>query len=547
MKNLYFFIASFFLCAAVNAQCTIDGTNVPTPGVYPTAANLPHIQQGTFYDETVQGRIQSSGDTSVLGFTINIRVDSVRIDSITGRPAGINWAKNPNTLPGGGVGCIRFSGTTTAPTGTYPLTAWGTAYLYLSNTPAGAADGPRAVTGNLNQYSPFGGYYLTVDAGNTLSVTTSKTDVSCFGGNNGTATVTPTGGSNYTYAWSPNVGSGATVSNLTAGTYNVTVTSNGSTTATASVTITQPTQVTASGSATPSTGSNGTATVTPGGGTPGYTYVWNNTQTTATITGLAPATYTVTVTDSKGCTTTASATVNNGGNTLSVNITKTDITCFGAANGTATANASGSSGYTYSWSNSGNTATISNLSPGTYTVTVSASGSSVTASVTISQPSAFTATTGTTASSGSNGVATVTATGGTPPYTYSWSNSNTNDTVSGLAPGTYTVTVNDSRSCTVSASATVVVTGINDIEANYTLSIFPNPANDVVNVTAAIPAGEVNVRVLNLAGQVVYMARQNSSGNYKATINCDGFTAGVYVLELSAANQIARNRFVIAK
>lgn len=547
MKQLFFFIASFFMYTAVSAQCTIDGSNLPAPGVYPTAANLPHIQQGVFYDETVQGRIQSSGDTSVLGFTINIRVDSVRIDSITGRPAGINWAKNPNTLPGGGTGCVRFSGTTNASAGTYPLTAWGTAYLYLSNTPAGAADGPRAITGNLNQYSPFGGYYLTVDAGTTLSVSASKTDVNCFGGNTGTATVTPTGGSNYTYAWSNN-GNTASISGLTAGTYTVTVTSNGSTTATASVTITQPTQVTASGSATPSTGSNGTATVTPGGGTPGYTYVWNNNQTTATINGLAPATYTVTVTDSKGCTATASATVNNGSNTLSVNVTQTDVTCFGLNNGSATANASGSSNYTYNWSNNATTATVSNLSPGTYTVTVSANGSSVTASVIITQPAALTATTNSTASSGSNGVAIVTATGGTPPYTYSWSNNSTNDTITGLAQGNYTVTVSDSRSCTVTSIATVVVlTGINNIDANYALSVYPNPANDVVNVTAEIPSGDVNVRVLNLAGQVVYTAHQYSSGSYKAAINCADFTAGVYVLELNAANQIARKRFVIAK
>jgi hypothetical protein len=46
--------------------------------------------------------------------------------------------------------------------------------------------------------------------------------------------------------------------------------------------------------------SDGTATVVASGGTPGYTYVWSNGATTATITGLMPGTYTVTVTDNNG-------------------------------------------------------------------------------------------------------------------------------------------------------------------------------------------------------------------------------------------------------
>lgn len=49
--------------------------------------------------------------------------------------------------------------------------------------------------------------------------------------------------------------------------------------------------------------------VTATGGTTAYTYLWSNAATTASITGLTAGTYTATVTDANGCTTTVSATV----------------------------------------------------------------------------------------------------------------------------------------------------------------------------------------------------------------------------------------------
>ncbi|WP_431242796.1 SprB repeat-containing protein [Flavobacterium sp. P21] len=75
-----------------------------------------------------------------------------------------------------------------------------------------------------------------------MPATLSKTDVSCFGGNNGTATVSGISGgaTPYTYSWSPSGGSNATASSLTAGAYSVTVTDNEGTQITRNVTINQP-------------------------------------------------------------------------------------------------------------------------------------------------------------------------------------------------------------------------------------------------------------------------------------------------------------------
>ena len=70
---------------------------------------------------------------------------------------------------------------------------------------------------------------------------------------------------------------------------------------------------TVTGTSVPCAGSGvGTASVVAAGGTPGYTYAWSNGQATALITGLNAGTYTVLITDSKGCTSTGSQTITSG-------------------------------------------------------------------------------------------------------------------------------------------------------------------------------------------------------------------------------------------
>src|SRR5690606_5016138 len=150
---------------------------------------------------------------------------------------------------------------------------------------------------------------VTVGQPAALTLTPSQTDVSCFGGSNGTATVTPTGGTgSYTYSWSPYGGTAATASGLAAGTYTVTVTDANSCQETHTFTIEEPTALTLTPSQTDVScfgGSNGTATVAVSGGTPGYTYSWSPYGgTAATASDLAAGTYTVTITDANSCQTT---------------------------------------------------------------------------------------------------------------------------------------------------------------------------------------------------------------------------------------------------
>ncbi|MTH18242.1 VWA domain-containing protein, partial [Flavobacterium sp. LC2016-01] len=169
---------------------------------------------------------------------------------------------------------------------------------------------------------------ITQPAAALALAASSKTDVLCYNASTGSVTagvVTNSVGTvNYSWKNSSNVvvGTTASVPNLPAGTYTVTVTDDCSNQSN-SVTIEQPgaalvasvntkTDVSCKGDAT------GSATASATGGTAGYTYSWNTVpvQTGATATGLKTGTYTVTVTDSKGCTDDETVTIGEPSNVL---------------------------------------------------------------------------------------------------------------------------------------------------------------------------------------------------------------------------------------
>jgi len=134
---------------------------------------------------------------------------------------------------------------------------------------------------------------------------TSQTNNICNGDALGSLTVTASDGTTpYTYNWS-NTATTATISTLGAGTYTVTVTDAGGTTATSSATITEPTALNTTISSQTNVAcfgeSTGSLTASVTGGTSPYTYNWNSGETSATITGKAAGTYTVSVLDNNGC------------------------------------------------------------------------------------------------------------------------------------------------------------------------------------------------------------------------------------------------------
>ncbi len=139
-------------------------------------------------------------------------------------------------------------------------------------------------------------------------VTPSHTNVTCNGGNNGTAAVSVTGAVGpYTYSWSPSGGTGAAASNLAAGTYVCTIKDANLCQTTQNITVTQPPAIVVGASADvticagATTGLISIAT----GGTPGYTYLWqpgNLSGSTQFVTPAATTQYIVTATDASNCT-----------------------------------------------------------------------------------------------------------------------------------------------------------------------------------------------------------------------------------------------------
>ncbi len=267
-----------------------------------------------------------------------------------------------------------------------------------------------------------------------LIVISDSTNVSCTGGDNGTATVQASGGTGpYTYLWDINAGNQTetTAIGLPIGTYNVVVTDANGCTANVWVTITQPsssislvvttTDVTCFG------GNDGTATVVASGGVPPYSYLWEPTgQTNSTATNLTMGTYSITVTDINGCITQPGIVINEP-LPLSATIETTPVSCFGGNNGTATITPSGGTfPYTIQWDSlTGNQtgATATFLASGNYGVIITDSnGCEDSVNVTITQPlsalSSQISTTTVTCFGGDDGTAAVVAMGGTSPYSY---------------------------------------------------------------------------------------------------------------------------------
>jgi gliding motility-associated-like protein len=146
----------------------------------------------------------------------------------------------------------------------------------------------------------------------------STTDVSCFGLNDGGATVSTSGGSApYGYSWSPSGGTAATASNLVAGNYTVTVTDALGCVGSANITISEPTQIAITETIVNENcgQDDGSISVSASGGSGSYNYSWTpNGETTSSITGLTGGNYTVNVTDSDGCSVNESYTVLTVGN-----------------------------------------------------------------------------------------------------------------------------------------------------------------------------------------------------------------------------------------
>jgi len=257
---------------------------------------------------------------------------------------------------------------------------------------------------------------------------------------------------------------------------------------------------------------------------------------TLTITGATAAMngyqYRAVASNTSGSATSTAATLT----VVSISTTgsKTDVACNGGSNGSATVVPSGGvAPYSYSWAPFGGTAaTATGLSAGTYTVTVTDnSGCQTTRTFTINQPasavSGTTVVTNVACNGASNGSINLTPAGGTAPYTFNWGGGITTEDRTGLAAGTYTVTITDANGCTATVNATVTQPASAVSGTTVVTNVACNGAsNGSINLT---PAGGTAPYTFNWGGGVTTEDRTGlAAGTYTVVItDANGCTATV--------------------
>ncbi|NRA11247.1 MAG: gliding motility-associated C-terminal domain-containing protein, partial [Crocinitomicaceae bacterium] len=380
-----------------------------------------------------------------------------------------------------------------------------------------------------------------------------SSNISCFGSNDGSITLTNTQGSTNSYSWSSIDGSGLITSNenqtgLSGGTYDVTITDSNGCSILRSVTLMEPTELMGtiavssySGGVNISCNGLSDATIDFGitGGTPDYNYAWSTTNgsgvspSSENQNGLSAGTYLITVTDSTGCFVTDSVTLVeptllNASSAISTFPSGDNISCNGFLDGTIDLMITGGvAGYSYDWNTIDGNGLISTdedqtgLSAGTYTViTEDDNGCKTTTIFTLIEPTLLTANINVLSNysglaiscTGQNdGEINGEIQGGSPGYNNVWNTTpgNSGLLLTGLGEGIYTITTIDTNGCVAMATE--------EISGNLLPVLNPDPGMEVclgetvafssnVNSTAMCSWVLSNGMVLNQSGEnVLYL------------------------------------------
>jgi len=298
------------------------------------------------------------------------------------------------------------------------------------------------------------------------------THVLCYGESNGTATVEVSGGTTpYVYDWgTSSLSTTQTASDLLAGTHTVIVKDFNNCETTTPLTISQPDPIAiavlANEAATCYGFTNGSVNVAASGGSGIYTYVWSNGQVGTSATNLPTGTYSITVTDSQGCSKTDNVFVDQPTSEIAATIVESatqHVACNGESNGSATVLVTGGNGLPYSflWNDGQTDNTATNLPAGSHTVTITDSKNcTTTATVIISQPNPLIV--NLTAEKNvicpnAPAIVHATATGGSQPYTISWGGSLKTWTMESTPTQdtTFYATVTDAYGCSNTAQVHV--------------------------------------------------------------------------------------------
>ena len=261
------------------------------------------------------------------------------------------------------------------------------------------------------------------------------------------------------------------------------------------------------------------------GGTP---LVWNGntTHTYTTAANHTPKLYTLGG-FWNSCLDSASKTVTvNPLPTVTANATTTTV----CAGGQITLTGGGASSYT--WDN-GVTDGVAFTPTATTTYTVVGTDGNncqdtATTTVTVTTVDATTTTTGT----------TITANNGSA--TYQWVDcDNSNQPISGAtsqsftptATGNYAVVVTENGCSETSACENIIITGINEVNANNNIAVYPNPFNDVLTISSENSLSGTTVKIIAVTGQTLTETTIVSGNTY--TFDLNNYAKGLYFVEIN--------------
>jgi len=364
-----------------------------------------------------------------------------------------------------------------------------------------------------------------------ITISGMSTNATC-GQNNGSVNISSMNGvAPMTYAWS----NGATTEDLVnvgAGVYTVTATDANGCSVSATYTVNNTSSLQVNSTVTPvhcNGASTGAIATTTTGGTLPYAYSWSSGPTTPNLNNLAAGSYTLTVTDGQNCQYSTVVAVPQNDAILVTSNSVQDEVCS-QDNGAINVQVSGGNGsYGYSWNNGATTEDLSQINAGSYTLTVTdgygCTGTGTFAVINnLSNCSNFCYLAvqeqqHTNAYCGaSNGAISVDILNGASPLQVNWSNGSTATSLTGLAAGTYTITVTDANACTTTENYTIV---------NQTNGLTIS-SNTLTPETCGNDNGAVNITVSGGTGTIAY-----NWSNGATSEDITQLSAGVYTVTLT--------------
>ncbi|PWB28348.1 T9SS type B sorting domain-containing protein [Flavobacterium sp. HTF] len=504
----------------------------------------------------IRVRFDSSASSCVFPFSQVIKAPSALTVTaqVTAQPTCTNGASITATANGGTPNYQYELRQTNGVTVVVPFQS--------SNVFTNVATGSYTVVArDANSCSSPASVRVDINAPNLPTASLAASSDLCYDTTNqSTLVVTATGTGTLTYSLdgAPAQNSN-TFTNVGPGTHNVVVRDSNNCTATVSNIVIAPEL---KGSAAISktldctTSPDASITVTITGGTANFTYkVKRGTGSygsSVAVTGTsfvypAPAAdlYTFEITDSKGCVTTTSATINPITNPT-VTASKVDATCNGASTGSVQlVGAGGSGGYTYSFNGSATfiaQSDYSGLAAGTYSYQVmdSKGCKSAVGSITITQPTTLTATaTATTFTCNASNVkqaATVTIavpTTGTAPYEYSFDGGT-------VFTSTRTLSVTDNGTNQTISYVVKDAQGCKTPVQTITINRLNPPTNltfSAANVTCTATTTTVTATATNGVGALTYSITSPAASVATNTTGVfAGLAAGTYNFKVTDAN-----------